>query len=50
MTEAELIVTFLAELSTCQIAGTENAKGVQQNVVAGKKGGKIAKDISMALE
>ena len=40
MSEAELIFTALAELSTRQIAETEKAKGVTQNAVAGKKGGK----------
>lgn len=50
MNEAELIFTALAELSTRQIAETENAKGVQQNAIAGKKGGKIAKDARLALE
>ncbi len=50
MSEAELIFTALAELSTRQIAETEKAKGVQQNAVAGKKGGKIAKDARLALE
>ena len=39
MSEAELIFTSLAELSTRQIAETEKAKGVHQNTVAGKKGG-----------
>ena len=50
MSEAELIFTALAELSTRQIAETEKAKGVTQNAVAGKKGGKIAKDARLALE
>lgn len=50
MSEAELIFTALAELSTRQIAETEQAKGVQQNAIAGKKGGKIAKDARLALE
>jgi DNA-damage-inducible protein D len=50
MSEAELIFTALAELSTRQIAETENATGVQQNAIAGKKGGKIAKDARLALE
>ncbi|MBK5271647.1 MAG: hypothetical protein JJE22_11610 [Bacteroidia bacterium] len=50
MSEAELIFTALAELSTRQIAETEQAKGIQQNAVAGKKGGKIAKDARLALE
>ena len=50
MNEAELIFTALAELSTRQIAETDKAKGVKQNAVAGKKGGKIAKDARLALE
>ena len=44
MSEAELIFTALAELSTRQIAETDEAKGLQENAKAGKKGGKIAKD------
>ncbi len=50
MSEAELIFTALAELSTRQIAETEEAKGLKQNAIAGKKGGRIAKDARMALE
>jgi DNA-damage-inducible protein D len=50
MSEAELIFTALAELSTRQIAETDKAKGVQQNAVAGKKGGAIAKNARKALE
>lgn len=50
MSEAELIFTALAELSTRQIAETGKAKGIQQNAIAGKKGGKIAKDARLALE
>ncbi len=50
MSEAELIFTALAELSTRQIAETEEAKGVNENAKAGKKGGAIAKDARLALE
>lgn len=50
MSEAELIFTALAELSTRQIAKTEQAKGVIKNAAAGKKGGKIAKDARLQLE
>ncbi len=50
MSEAELIFTALTELSTRKIAETDEAKGVKQNAVAGKKGGKIAKDARLALE
>ncbi len=50
MSEAELIFTALAELSTRQIAETEEAKGLQENAKAGKKGGTIAKNARLALE
>lgn len=40
----------MAELSTRQIAEVDEAKGVKENAVAGKKGGKIAKDAKLALE
>ncbi|MDX2174000.1 MAG: Bro-N domain-containing protein [Bacteroidota bacterium] len=50
MSEAELIFTALAELSTRQIAETDEAKGIVQNAKAGKKGGKIAKDARLKLE
>jgi DNA-damage-inducible protein D len=50
MSEAELIFTALAELSTRQIAETEEAKGLTENAKAGKKGGAIAKDARLALE
>ncbi len=50
MSEAELIFTALAELSTRQIAETENAKGLQQNAAASKKGGAVAKNARKELE
>ncbi len=50
MSEAELIFTSLAELSTRQIAETAEAKGLKENAIAGKKGGKIAKDARLNLE
>lgn len=50
MSEAELIFTALAELSTRQIAESEEAKGIVQNAAAGKKGGGIAKGARLALE
>ena len=43
MSEAELIFTALAELSTRQIAETMEAAGMEENKAAGKKGGGIAK-------
>lgn len=50
MSEAELIFTALAELSTRQIAETEEAVGMPQNTVASKKGGTIAKNARAELE
>ena len=50
MSEAELIFTALAELSTRQIAETEKAKGLQQNAKASKKGGAVAKNARKELE
>ncbi|MFK8275260.1 hypothetical protein ACI76Y_06200 [Capnocytophaga cynodegmi] len=50
MSEAELLFTTLAELSTRQIAESENAKGVNQNAQASKKGGAIAKNARKELE
>ena len=50
MTEAELIFTALAELSTRQIAENMKATGLEENKVAGKRGGGIAKKARRELE
>lgn len=50
MTDAELIFTALAELSTRQIAETIKARGMKENKIAGKKGGGIAKRARIDLE
>jgi hypothetical protein len=50
MSEAELIFTALAELSTRQIAETTKAKGIQENALASKKGGAVAKNARKELE
>jgi len=50
MTEAELIFTALAELSTRQIAESEVAKGLIENATASKKGGAVAKNARKELE
>lgn len=50
MSEAELIFTALAELSTRQIAETMSATGMKENKVAGKKGGGIARKARRDLE
>ena len=42
MSEAELIFTALAELSTRQVAESENAIGMEENKKAAIKGGKVA--------
>jgi DNA-damage-inducible protein D len=48
--EAELIFTALAELSTRQIAETTAATGMPANKAAAKTGGGIAKDARTSLE
>ena len=50
MSEAELIFTALAELSTRQIAENDEAKGIIENAVASKKGGAVAKNARVELE
>jgi hypothetical protein len=50
MSEAELIFTALAELSTRQIAESVEANGLAENTDAAKKGGRIAKQARKALE
>lgn len=50
MSEAELIFTALAELSTRQIAENVEAEGLGENKVPAKRGGRIAKDARSALE
>ena len=50
MSEAELIFTALAELSTRQIAETDEAKGLKQNAASSKKGGSVAKNARKELE
>jgi DNA-damage-inducible protein D len=50
MSEAELIFTALAELSTRQIAETHEATGMDENKVAARVGGNIAKKARLELE
>lgn len=50
MSEAELIFTALAELSTRQIAETDEATGMTENTEAASKGGAIARQARKALE
>ena len=50
MSEAELIFTALAELSTRQIAESVTATGMTENKAAAKTGGRIAKKARLELE
>jgi len=50
MSEAELIFTALAELSTRQVAETTDATGLKQNQKAARRGGSIAKRARLDLE
>jgi hypothetical protein len=50
MTEAELIFTALAELSTRQIAESVKATGMAENGDAAKTGGRLAKRARLELE
>lgn len=50
MSEAELIFTALAELSTRQIAEKASATGMDENKTAAKSGGNIAKKARLELE
>ncbi len=50
MTDAELVFTTLAELSTRQIAESMKTKGFNKNKIPAKKGGKVAKNARIELE
>ena len=50
MSEAELIFTALAEISTREIAETVKAKGLEENKEPAIKGGRIAKNARLELE
>ncbi|MDO8573638.1 MAG: BRO family protein [Candidatus Daviesbacteria bacterium] len=50
MSDAELVFTALAELSTRQIAEVEQTKGLEENKIPAKKGGRIAKNARLELE
>lgn len=50
MTDAELVFTALAELSTRQIAETMQTKGLEENKISARKGGRVAKNARLELE
>ena len=50
MSDEELIFTALAELSTRRIAETDKTRGLKENIIPAKKGGRISRDARKALE
>ncbi|OGE70783.1 antirepressor [Candidatus Daviesbacteria bacterium RIFOXYD1_FULL_41_10] len=50
MTDAELVFTALAELSTRQIAEVDQTKGLEENKIPAQKGGRIARNARLELE
>jgi DNA-damage-inducible protein D len=50
MSDAELVFSALAELSTRQIAETMHSTGLKENKIPAKKGGRIAKNARRELE
>ena len=50
MTDAELVFTALAELSTRQIAETMETQGLEENKIPAQKGGRVAKNARIELE
>lgn len=50
MSDAELVFTALAELSTRQIAETMSTKGLEANKIPAVKGGRVAKNARLELE
>ncbi|MDP2861005.1 MAG: Bro-N domain-containing protein [bacterium] len=50
MTDAELVFTALAELSTRQIAETMMSRGLEENKIPARKGGRVAKNARLELE
>ncbi len=50
MSDAELVFTALAELSTRQIAETMETRGLEENKIPAKQGGRVAKNARLELE
>jgi hypothetical protein len=50
MTPLELVFTMLGDVSTKEIASTQNARGFEQNKEAAQEGGKIAGNARIELE
>ena len=50
MTNAELVLNMLAELSTTEIARKENPKGFKENMNVASRGGNVARQARLTLE
>ncbi len=50
MSDAELVFTSLAELSTRHIAETMQTKGLEANKIPARRGGRVAKNARLELE
>lgn len=50
MSEAEIVFTALAELSTRQIAEVDQSKGFEENKIPAKEGGRMARRARLVLE
>jgi DNA-damage-inducible protein D len=50
MTDLELIFSMLGEAATAEIAGRQDAQGLGENMVAARKGGRIARGAREKLE
>ena len=50
MTNAELVLNMLAELSATEIAKNENPMGLAENIAVAKRGGNVARQARLQLE
>ena len=50
MTNAELVLNMLAELSATEIAKNENPMGLAENMAVAKRGGNVARQARLQLE
>ena len=50
MTNAELVLNMLAELSTTEIAKKEKPTGLKANMIVANRGGKVARQARLQLE
>ncbi|MCL2631107.1 MAG: phage antirepressor protein [Firmicutes bacterium] len=50
MTNIELVLNMLAEVTTTTISKTTNPKGMKENIAVARRGGKVAKDARNSFE